>query len=87
MGRRGNHSPNRLLKKAHLPGTHPLDGCPPPVGTPALARRCDVRTEYASHRVPILMGAAALPFDRLTVPSDVEGHLDLFEQPGQEKIS
>jgi hypothetical protein len=27
------------------------------------------------------MGDAALPFDTLTVPSEVEGHLDLFEQP------
>jgi hypothetical protein len=29
------------------------------------------------------MGDAALPFDTLTVPSEVEGHLGLFEQPGK----
>jgi hypothetical protein len=27
------------------------------------------------------MGDAALSFDGLTIPSKVEGHLDLFEQP------
>ncbi len=29
---------------------------------------------------------AALPFGRLTVPSEVEGHLDLFEQPGRKRV-
>jgi hypothetical protein len=32
------------------------------------------------------MGDAALPFDGLTVPSKVEGHLDLFEQPGMKRV-
>ncbi|MEI8191038.1 MAG: hypothetical protein WCI75_15100, partial [candidate division NC10 bacterium] len=44
-------------------------------------------------------GCAAWPFDRpfdrlrvpstlegLTVPSEVEGHLDLFEQPGRKRV-
>jgi hypothetical protein len=30
----------------------PICGDPPSVGTPALARRCDVRTTYASHLHP-----------------------------------
>jgi len=34
--------------------------------------------EYAS----LGPSRAALPFGKLTVPSEVEGHLDLFEQPG-----
>ncbi len=29
---------------------------------------------------------AALPFDTLRVPSDVEGHLDLFEQPERKRV-
>ncbi len=39
------------------------------MGTPPLARRCDVRTKYAS----LLASRAAL-------------HLDIFEQPGQERV-
>jgi len=31
------------------------------------------------------MGDAALPFDGLTVPRSVEGHLDLFEQPDEKQ--
>jgi len=38
----------------------------------------------------VRMGDGALPFDRLTVPSPacggIEGHLDLFEQPGQSAL-
>jgi len=32
------------------------------------------------------MGDAAWPFDRLTVLSDAEGHLDRFEQPGRQRV-
>ncbi len=46
---------------------------------PATLRRT---RQYASR----LGSRAALPFDGLTVPSEVEGHLDLFEQPGQRRI-
>jgi energy-coupling factor transporter ATP-binding protein EcfA2 len=35
---------------------------------------------------PTRMGDAALPFDRLTVSSEVEGHLDLLEQPERKQV-
>jgi len=44
---------------------------------------CGVRTKYASRPHPSSrMGTrrSALPFDTLAVPSDVEGHVDRFEQ-------
>ena len=60
------------------PGTHPKDGCGAATYGPSTPR-----TSPGTHRK---MGDAALPFDRLTVPSQVEGHLDLFEQPGRKRV-
>ena len=67
--------PSRLLKQAHLRRWHP--------GALAAAY-----LEYAwTHLRWVPRPArAAWPFGRLTVPSEVEGHLDLFEQPGRKRV-
>src|SRR3972149_254378 len=54
-----------------------MDGCPPSVGTPALARRCDVRTKYASH----LASRAALHLDLFEQP----GRKRVFQHPARSR--
>ena len=67
----GRCASSRLLKKVHLPGTHPFGWVPTSGGCPARLRtRCGVpEVRPTQRRVPIRrMGDAAL-------------HLGLFEQP------
>ncbi len=75
--------PSRVLKKVHLQRPSLRLGAPRALATLRRTR------QYASRLHPSSrMGTrrAALPFGGLTVPSEVEGHLDLFEPPEGKRV-
>jgi len=88
-------APSRLLKKAHLLG--PTCGGHP--RAPAALRRTRQYASRLGGYPSVRMGDAALPLDCARGPESldsardpepvegpVEGHLDLFEQPGRRRV-